>query len=98
MNPSHDRVERIAQLVRYGREKFLFHPARCFGFLQRLMFRIDVSARDDPSDDTFRFVELRNATHQEPSVLTVGMPPQTSLNLDRMAVSGSEFPFRFERG
>ena len=62
MNPSHDRVERVAQLVRYGREKFLFHPARGFGFLQRLMFRIDVGGRDDPSAITFpirRAAELR---------------------------------------
>ena len=49
MNPSHDRVERIAQLVRYGGEKFLFHTARTFGFFQRLMLGIDVSGRDDPS-------------------------------------------------
>ena len=43
-----------------------------------------------------RLVQLRNTAHQEPSVLTVGMPPQTNLDLGRMVVGGRKIPFRFE--
>src|SRR5215469_672069 len=92
MDPADDRVERVAQFMRYGREEFLFQPTGGLGFLQRMMFRIDVGGGDDPAGELAGFVVLRHSAHQEPSIGAVATAPNPDLDLGRALKAGGALP------
>src|SRR5215472_3443853 len=96
MDPADDRVERIAQFMRYGRQEFLFQPAGSLSFLQRMMLRIDVGGGDDPAGELARFVMLRHAAHQEPSIGAVAAAPNPDLDLCGSLKAGGALPLCFE--
>src|SRR5579872_3628192 len=71
VDPSNNGIERVAQFVRHGGQKFILDAVCRFGLNQCLILDLDIGSRENPTRHPFGIVILRDDASEMPSVEAV---------------------------